>query len=149
MYKHIMLPIEDDQQLSAKAVDECFSLARTIGAKVTVIHVVPHANINVSSGFARDFVNDLRKQHEEEDVKSSQAMLSRIEDKARSEGVQCDKVVVVGDNPYAEIIDNAVKQDCDLIMMGSHARRGLDALLAGSETVRVIKHTRIPVLVVH
>ena len=59
-----------------------------------------------------------------------------------------DNVVVVGDNPYEQIIDKAEENDCDLIMMASHARRGLDAMIFGSETVRVLKHTKIPVLVV-
>jgi nucleotide-binding universal stress UspA family protein len=147
MYKHIMLPVEGDE-LSARAVDECFRFARSIGAKVTVLHVVPHANIHVPAGFASDIVNDLKKQLEEKDVKNGQKMLMEIEANARSADVECDNVVVVGDNPYEEIIDSAAKNDCDLIMMASHARRGLDAMLTGSETVRVIKHTKIPVLVV-
>jgi nucleotide-binding universal stress UspA family protein len=149
MYKHIMLPIEGDEQLSSNAVNECFSLAKSIGAKVTVMHVVPHTSINVPVGFTRDIVKNLKRQHEDEDVKTSEAMLSEIEEKARCAGVECDKVVVVGDNPYEEIVDNALKQDCDLIMMASHARRGLDAMLFGSETARVIRHTKLPVLVVH
>ena len=147
MYKHIMLPVEDDE-LSVKAVDECFRFARSIGAKVTVLHVVPHANMHVPASFTSDIVNVLKKQREDEDVKNGQKMLTEIEASATSAGVECDNVVVVGDNPYEEIIDNAEKNDCDLIMMASHARRGLDAILSGSETVRVIKHTRIPILVV-
>jgi nucleotide-binding universal stress UspA family protein len=103
----------------------------------------------VPVGFTRDIVKNLKRQHEDEDVKTSEAMLSEIEEKARCAGVECDKVVVVGDNPYEEIVDNALKQDCDLIMMASHARRGLDAMLFGSETARVIRHTKLPVLVVH
>lgn len=147
MYKHIMLPVEGDE-LSAKAVNECFRFARSIGAKVTVLHVVPHSNMHVQLGFTSEIVNNLKKQQEDDEVKNGHKMLMEIEAGARSADVDCDNVVVVGDSPYEEIIDSAEKNDCDLIMMASHARRGLDAMLSGSETVKVIRHTRIPVLVV-
>lgn len=147
MYKHIMLPVEGDE-LSSKAVKECFTLAKAIGAKVTVLHVVPHVNMHVPVGFTSEIVENLQKQREDEEVKEGQKMLAEVEQNAKATGVEFDNIVVVGDNPYEEIIDNAEKQDCDLIMMASHARRGLDAMLFGSETVRVLRHTKIPVLVV-
>ena len=81
-------------------------------------------------------------------MSKSRQMLSEVTASARTAGVDCDDIVVVGDSPYEEIIDNAEKNHCDLIMMASHARRGLDGMMFGSETVRVLKHTKIPVLVV-
>jgi nucleotide-binding universal stress UspA family protein len=147
MYKHIMLPIEGDE-LSTKAVNECFSFAKSIGAKVTVLHVVPHANMHVPTGFTSHIVNNLKKQREEEEVENGRKMLLQVEAGAERAGVKCDNIVVVGDSPYEEIIHSAEENDCDLIMMASHARRGLDAMLIGSETARVLKHTKIPVLVV-
>lgn len=147
MYKHIMLPVEGDE-LSSKAVNECFTLAKAIGAKVTVLHVVPHVNMHVPVGFTSDIVETLKKQREDEGVKNGERMLAEVEASAKASGVPFDNVVVVGDNPYEEIIDKAEESDCDLIMMASHARRGLDAMIFGSETVRVLKHTKIPVLVV-
>lgn len=148
MYKHIMLPVEGNEDLSAKAVNECLTLAKSVGARVTVLHVVPHANIHVPVGFTSDVVNQIRKQHEDEEVSKSRQMLSEVTASARTAGVDCDDIVVVGDSPYEEIIDSAEKNHCDLIMMASHARRGLDGMMFGSETVRVLKHTKIPVLVV-
>ena len=148
MYKHIMLPVEGNEDLSAKAVNECLTLAKSVGARVTVLHVVPHANIHVPIGFTSDVVNRIRKQHEDEEVSKSRQMLSEVTASARTAGVDCDDIVVVGDSPYEEIIDSAEKNRCDLIMMASHARRGLDGMMFGSETVRVLKHTKIPVLVV-
>lgn len=148
MYKHIMLPVEGDEELSAKAVNECFLFAKSVGAKVTVLHVVPHANISVPVGFTSEIVGQIKKQHEDEEVSKSRGMLLDMIAGARTAGVDCDDIVVVGDSPYEEIIDSAEKNHCDLIMMGSHARRGLDAMMSGSETVRVLKHTKIPVLVV-
>ena len=67
MYKHIMLPVEGNEALSAKAVNECLALAKSVGAKVTVLHVVPHANIHVPVGFTSDMVDQIRRQHEEEE----------------------------------------------------------------------------------
>jgi nucleotide-binding universal stress UspA family protein len=148
MYKHIMLPVEGDEELSAKAVNECFLFAKSVGAKVTLLHVVPHANISVPVGFTSGIVSQIRKQHEDEDVSKGRKMLLDVVAGARTAGVDCDDMVVVGDSPYEEIIDSAEKNHCDLIMMASHARRGLDAMMFGSETVRVLKHTKIPVLVV-
>lgn len=147
MYHHIMLPV-DGAELSQKAVSECLTFARSIGAKVTAIHVVPHVNLHVPVGFTSDLVKDLEQQREEEYRKAAQKMLADLEASARSNGVECENVVVVGDSPYEEIIDNAEKRGCDLIMMASHGRRGLDAVLLGSETVKVLTHTKIPVLVV-
>lgn len=146
MYKHIMLPI-DGAELSLKAVNECFEFAKSIGAKVTVLHVVPHVSLNVPVGFTSDLVRHLEKQREEEYMKRAEKMLADLEASARSNSIDCENLVVVGDNPYEEIISNADKNDCDLIMMASHGRRGLNAVLLGSETVKVLTHTKIPVLV--
>jgi nucleotide-binding universal stress UspA family protein len=147
MFRHILLPV-DGAELSQKSVNECLALAKEIGAKVTALHVVPHVSLHVPVGFTSDLVQHLEKQREEEQVKIGEKMLTDLEASARANGVDCENVVVVGDNPYEEIIDNAEKRGCDLIMMASHGRRGLDAVLLGSETVKVLTHTKIPVLVV-
>jgi nucleotide-binding universal stress UspA family protein len=147
MYKHIMLPI-DGSELSFKAVNECFAFAKSIGAKVTALHVVPNVSINVPVGFTSDLVHQIEKEREEEYMKSGRKMLADLEARARSNSIECDNLVVPGNNPYEQIISNAEKNDCDLIMMASHGRRGLNAVLLGSETVKVLTHTKIPVLVV-
>jgi nucleotide-binding universal stress UspA family protein len=75
-------------------------------------------------------------------------MVNALVARAKEKGVECEGLVVVGDHPYEEIINNAQSRKCDLIMMASHGRRGLDAVLLGSETVKVLTHSTIPVLVV-
>jgi nucleotide-binding universal stress UspA family protein len=147
MYKHIMLPV-DGAELSLKAVNEGFAFAKSIGAKVTVLHVVPRVSLNVPVGFVSDVVHQLEKEREEEYMKRGQKMLADLEARARSNSIECDNLVVAGNNPYEQIISNAEDNGCDLIMMASHGRRGLDAVLLGSETVKVLTHTKIPVLVV-
>jgi nucleotide-binding universal stress UspA family protein len=147
MYKHIMLPI-DGSELSLKAVSECLAFAKSAGARVTLLNVVPHFSLNVAVGFSSDIVKNLEKAREEEYRKAGEEMVAQLEARAKAEGIECQGRVVVGDSPYEEIIAYADKLGCDLIMMASHGRRGLDAVLIGSETVKVLTHTRIPVLVV-
>lgn len=147
MYKHIMLPV-DGSELSLKAVTECFAFAKSSGATVTLIYVQPHFRMYVPSGFISDVVKTLEKDRDQEFKETAQKMLSELEARAKADGVECDGMVIVGDSPYEQIIENAGKRNCDLIMMASHGRRGLEAVLLGSETVKVLTHTKIPVLVV-
>jgi len=75
-------------------------------------------------------------------------MLAAAQAEAKAQGVDCATVAILGDHPYQGIIDQATKSGCDVIMMASHGRRGLEGLLLGSETAKVLTHSRIPVLVV-
>ena len=148
MYKHIMLPV-DGSELSLKAEQQCVPFAKSIGAKVTVIHVVPHFHLHVSAWAApKEMITKIEDEHDEETRKGVQKMLAEVEQRVKADGIECDSVLVVGDSPYEAIIENAEKRKCDLIMMASHGRRGMDAVLLGSETVKVLTHTKIPVLVV-
>ena len=63
-------------------------------------------------------------------------------------GVSCTALTLEALHPWEAIIEHARKHDCDLIVMGSHGRRGVSALLLGSETQKVLTHSKIPVLVV-
>lgn len=147
MYKHILLPV-DGSRLSLKAVDECLAFAKSGAAKVTILNVVPHFSVHVTVGFSSGVVKNLEKTREAEYRKAGERLIAELKAQAKAAGVACEGIVVVGDSPYREIIANAEKRGCDLIMMASHGRRGLDAVLIGSETVKVLTHTRIPVLVV-
>ena len=147
-YKHIMLPI-DGSDPSRKAEKECIAFAKSIGAKVTAIHVVSHFHLHFQPWATPKSVHTkIEKEHEEEAKEIAQKVVSAIVARAKEKGVQCEGLVVVGDHPYEEIISSAENRKCDLIMMASHGRRGLDAVLLGSETVKVLTHTKIPVLVV-
>jgi nucleotide-binding universal stress UspA family protein len=67
---------------------------------------------------------------------------------AAAGGVECETVSAAGDSPYQAILKQATKSGCDLIMMASHGRRGMSGVLLGSETAKVLAHSKIPVLVV-
>jgi nucleotide-binding universal stress UspA family protein len=147
-YKHIMLPV-DGSEPSRKAEKECIAFAKSIGAKVTTIHVVSHFHLHFQPwATPKSLHTKIEREHEEEARELAQKMISEIVTRAKEKGVVCDGLVVVGDHPYEEIINSAGNRKCDLIMMASHGRRGLDAVLLGSETVKVLTHSRIPVLVV-
>ncbi len=147
-YKHIMLPV-DGSELSRKAEKECVAFAKSTGAKVTAIHVISHFYLHFKPyEIPKNVPAKIETEHEEETREAAQKITSALVSRFKAEGVDCDGLVVVGDHPYEEIISHAEKRNCDLIMMASHGRRGLDAVLLGSETVKVLTHTKIPVLVV-
>ena len=148
MYKHILIAT-DGSALAAKAVEAGLSLAAAGGAKVTALHVVSHFHLHYQPWAApRSVHTKIESQHEEEAREAAQKMVDALVTRAKEKGVSCDGLVVVGDHPYEEIIKSAEARKCDLIMMASHGRRGLDAVLLGSETAKVLTHSRVPVLVV-
>jgi nucleotide-binding universal stress UspA family protein len=148
MYRNILLPI-DGSQLSLGAARRGIELAGALHARVTAIMVTtPWA-----TQFAREpavVVPGVVVPQTEYDLRTEQAAcncLRVITDEAKSAGVASKALHVPHRDPYAAIIDTARKEGCDLIVMASHGRRGLSALLLGSETVKVLTHSEIPVLV--
>lgn len=147
MFKHILLPT-DGSKLSDRAVQRGVEFAKEIKARITAIHVVPEFRMVVEEGFVSPMSAELKKRFEKESQEHARKMLAKVEKLAGEAGVQCELVAVVSDYPYQQIIDTAKKKKCDLIMMASHGRRGLSSLLLGSETAKVLTHSKIPVLVV-
>ncbi|MBI3041580.1 MAG: universal stress protein [Betaproteobacteria bacterium] len=146
MFKHILLPT-DGSKLSDKAVKLGIEFAKKTQARVTAIHVVPEFKIMADEGIA--ILNPtVKKRFEEEGRARAQKMLDGIAAKARAQGVRCATVSAASDLPYQQIIATAKNKKCDLIMMASHGRHGLSSLLLGSETAKVLTHSKVPVLVV-
>jgi nucleotide-binding universal stress UspA family protein len=147
MYKHILLPT-DGSKLSAKATRQGVQFAKSVGARVTAIHVYPEYRSLMDEGFVVPNAAAFKKRFEEESVKRSSRVLADVKSAAQAAGVDCDCVSVIGELPYDAIIKQAKKAKCDLIMMASHGRKGLSSILLGSETAKVLTHSAIPVLVV-
>lgn len=148
MYSNILLPV-DGSELSHKAVSECIALVKGSGAKVTLTHVVSHFHLHQQPwAQARALHEQIEKEHEEEARQAAQAMIDKLAQRFKTDGLEVESLVVVGDQPYEEIINQAEKLKCDLIVMASHGHMGLNAVLLGSETVKVLTHSKIPVLVV-
>jgi nucleotide-binding universal stress UspA family protein len=147
MYKHILVPT-DGSKLSAKAVKQAIAFAKTIGARITAVHVSDEYRAVMDEGFVLPAFATLKKRFEEMNAQRSSAVLKQVKAGAEAAGVACQCVAVSNNLPYDAIIKQAKKAKCDLIMMASHGRKGLSSVLLGSETAKVLTHSKIPVLVV-
>lgn len=147
MFKHILLPT-DGSKLSDRAVQRGLEFAKQIGARVTAVHVIPEFRMMADESFALPASADLKRRYDKEAKSRTDRMLAKIGERAAAAGVKYEGVGIVGDVPYELIIETAKKHKCDLIMMASHGRRGISSLLLGSETAKVLTHSKIPVLVV-
>ena len=147
MFKHLLLPT-DGSKLSDRAVQRGIEFARETKARVTAMHVIPEFRMMADESFVLPSSADLKRRYDKEAKARAEKMLARIGERAQAAGVKYDSYAVMGDVAYEEIINTAKKQKCDLIIMASHGRRGLSALLLGSETAKVLIHSKIPVLVV-
>jgi len=145
MFKHILVPT-DGSALSQAAVARAASFAREAGARVTLFYAEPQAP-GVYEGVGAISSPHLRQELKERLDQAAQAILDAAEARAAQAGVACERLVLQGHRPYELIIQAAQSRGCDLIFMASHGRRGVDALLLGSETNKVLTHSRIPVLV--
>jgi|SRR5262245_4262512 len=144
MYQHILVPT-DGSDLAGRAVTHGLSLAKFAGAKVTAITVqerVPGWLSFAETGAAAAFAK-----YEEEIKKHSASVLDRVANEAKQSGVTCDTIQAQG-VPYEAIIAAAADRGCDLIVMASHGRSGLSAMVLGSVTNKVLTHAKTPVLVV-
>ncbi|QCI67613.1 universal stress protein [Phreatobacter stygius] len=143
MYHHILIPT-DGSPLSAMAVDKSIAFAQETGAGVTVLTVVEP--FHIFSAEAEQLASS-RAEYRRHAREAAANRLADAELKARERGVPCSAIQVEHDHPYQAIIDTAAEKGCDLIAMASHGRRGVSALVLGSETVKVLTHSKTPVLV--
>jgi nucleotide-binding universal stress UspA family protein len=149
MYKSILVPT-DGSPLSVKAVKQAVTLAKAIGAKLTIFNAMPsyESFVNERYNVLPALAAPVKKKYQEEFAAHSNKVLDEACAQGSAAGIECARVSVVSESPYEAIIKQAAKAKCDLIMMASHGRRGLDAVLLGSETQKVLTHSKIPVLVV-
>jgi nucleotide-binding universal stress UspA family protein len=143
MFKHVLLP-SDGSELSQRAVHEGLKLAKEWNASVTIVSVIPRFQV-VTLNTA--MLEDTREQYLAESRAAAGKHLAALKKEADNAGVPCDSVVTDGDHVHEAILSTAQEEGCDVIVMASHGRRGMQALLIGSETQKVLTHARIPVLV--
>lgn len=145
MFKHLLVPT-DGSELSQRAVAQAVALAGELGARITfftAFQPYPRTFGDMGAVFGLSALA-LYSEDVQQAAAQRLAEARRIADDA---GVACEVLQLNFDEPYAGIIEAARLQGCDLILMASHGRRGLDALLLGSETHKVLTHSAIPVLV--
>jgi nucleotide-binding universal stress UspA family protein len=148
MYRHILIPT-DGSELAEHALTAGLSLAKSVGAKVSVIVVEEPFNwFSVSETKARQMPDEFAK-HAEQIKMHATSVLNRAANAAKQAGVSCDTIQVEDVQPYQAIITAARDKGCDLIVMASHGRSGLSAVVLGSVTNKVLTHTKTPVLVCH
>ena len=143
MYQHILIPT-DGSELAESAVTHGLSLAKSVGAKVTVIIVEDPLNwlpLVEAGAF-----EPLGKYAEQIKIFAA-SVLNRAANAAKQAGVSCDTLQVGDAQPHQAIIATATDRGCDLIVMASHGRSGLAAIVLGSVTNKVLTYTKTPVLV--
>ena len=143
MFKRILVPT-DGSELTARAVQTAISLTKLTGAELFTISVkepFPYSAISEMQPVPPQEFYDAQERIAAGHVKS-------VTDAAKAAGLACKGHTVEALHPWEAILDHSKTQGCDLIVMASHGRRGVSALLLGSETQKVLTHSGLPVLVV-
>ncbi len=143
MFKRILVPT-DGSELTAKAVAAAIDLAKAVGASIYTL--------SVKEPFPYSAISEMQPVPPQEFLDAQErvaaARVKAVAEAAATAGVSCQAHSVEGLHPWEAILDHGKAQGCDLIVMASHGRRGMSALLLGSETQKVLTHSTVPVLVV-
>jgi nucleotide-binding universal stress UspA family protein len=146
MYKNLLLAT-DGSKLSGKAVAHGIGLAKAVGAKVTAFYAAPDYPMPAyADGVVYEPVS--RKEYAKLAAQDADKILKDVAEEAGAAGVECKTAYAIAAAPWEAILDAAKKNKCDAIVMASHGRRGITAVLLGSETQKVLTHTKLPVIVV-
>jgi nucleotide-binding universal stress UspA family protein len=143
MLDNVLIPT-DGTEVSAQAAAFGVQLAKKMGARVTVVTVTTPADA-IMVGEVRVIRNS--EEYEEKASASARVMLDAVGKLAIDSGVACEKVHARSELPWHGILETAKSTHADMIVMASHGRRGLSAMLIGSETQKVINHSHIPVTI--
>lgn len=143
MFKRILVPT-DGSDITLKAVDTAIGLARALGAQVHTI--------SVKEPFPYSAIAEMQPTPPQDFFDAQERIAGKRIDAVtaacQSAGVPCHGHTVEALHPWEAIIEHARRAECDLLVMASHGRRGVSALLLGSETQKVLTHSKVPVLVV-
>lgn len=146
MYKHILVST-DGSSLSQKAIKTAVRLSKAIGARVTGVYVIPPYATPMYSEAMMYAPAVSPARYRELSKREGKKALAAIEVEAQTAGVENNTAMLAAPNPWEGIIRTAKTTRCDLIVMASQGRRGLAGLLLGSETAKVLTHSKTPVLV--
>jgi nucleotide-binding universal stress UspA family protein len=145
MYKRLLVAT-DGSELSTKAVNSAIELAAAIGAELVALYVVPHYPTNYFEGGISISPTEVSKT-EKKWAEDGQDIVDKVQQDAAAKGVSAKGATVRSGLVAESILSTAKKHDCDLIVMASHGRKGIQRVLLGSETQQVLTHSTIPVLV--
>ncbi len=144
MYKRILVPT-DGSEITAKAVTTAIGLAQSLGAQLFTI--------SVKEPFPYSAISEMQPTPPQDFFDAQERIASKrvaaVSEQCAAANVACQFHTVEALHPWEAITEHARRMECDLLVMASHGRRGVSALLLGSETQRVLNHSGIPVLVWH
>lgn len=148
MYKHILIAT-DGSDVGQTGIDHGLSLARDLGARVTILTVTePYPAYGGGGEFGYVPSGTMITDYISAQQETATAILAAAAQAAQKAGVKAETVHVAEGQPGEAILETARSRGCDLIVMGSHGRRGLGRLVLGSKTWEVVSHGHVPVLVV-
>jgi nucleotide-binding universal stress UspA family protein len=143
MFRRILVPT-DGSDITKKAVDVAIGVARAMGARLFTL--------SVKEPFPYSAISEMQPTPPQEfydaQERIANARVQQVREACAAAGQACEAHTIEALHPWEAIIDHAKRQECDLVVMASHGRRGVSALLLGSETQKVLTHTTIPVLIV-
>ncbi|MET1115757.1 MAG: universal stress protein [Comamonas sp.] len=145
IYQQILVAV-DGSAASEKALDEAIRIARLTGARMRLIHVVNEVNYAVGLEPVLCYVDEIIPMMRA----AGKELLEKCQQKAQAHGVSADTVLVEGgiSRIYEHVAEQARRAHADLIVVGSHGRRGVGRVLLGSDAELIIRHAPVPVLVV-
>ena len=146
MYKNLLVAT-DGSKLSDKAVAHAIGLAQAVRASLTVFYAAPDYPMPAyADGVVYEPVS--RKEYAAQCRKEADKILGVVAEKAKTARVPFTGTSAISSSPWEAILAAARKEKCDAIVMASHGRSGVAALVLGSETQKVLTHSKLPVLVV-
>lgn len=143
MFKRILVPT-DGSDITAKAIDVAIELAKSLGAALYTI--------SVKEPFPYSAISEMQPTPPQEFFDAQERIASKrvqaVVERSQAAGLTCQSHTSEALHPWEAIIEHARRTECDLLVMASHGRRGVSALLLGSETQKVLTHSKVPVLIV-
>jgi nucleotide-binding universal stress UspA family protein len=143
MFKRVLVPT-DGSEITEKAVATAIDVARAMNARLYTLSVKEPFPYSAISEMQPTPPQDFYDAQE----RIASVRVSKVRETCTAAGLECEAHTVEALHPWEAIIDHAKLHECDLIVMASHGRRGVSALLLGSETQRVLIHSKLPVLIV-
>ena len=146
MYKNLLVAT-DGSKLSDKAVTHAIALAQKMGSRIIVFYAAPDYPLPAyADGVVYEPVS--RKEYAKLAAEDAKKILDAASEKATAAGVECASAYTIAAAPWEAILAASKKNKADAIVMASHGRRGISAVLLGSETQKVLTHSKLPVIVV-
>ena len=147
LFSHILVPT-DGSELSRAAAARAVAIAAAMKARITFFHAKPEHRQSFFGGEGGGYVDQMPSEEFDRQARQQAGQyLDALQALAAAAGVASERAIADAGAPYEGIIEAATSRGCDLIVMASHGRRGIKSLILGSETQKVLTHSKIPVLV--